>query len=1195
MKNSFFLLILISFISVQLYAGGGGYPVCPAPSSIPGGCASADPFCTGTTYTFSNTTGLGDQGGLECLLSTPNPTWYYLNIATAGNIDIQINQINGSGLGIDVDFALLGPYSSVAAGCANPASACVEDCSFSTAASETANIVGAQVGEIYLLLLTNFSNQAGTITFNQTGGGGATDCTILSPTCSISSISATPSNCNGSNIYDVTGQISFINPPATGTLTVSNGCGGTQTFNAPFTSPQAYSFTGLTPSGAACTVSASFSADAGCTLSQNYTSPSIPSVSAGSYPAVCQGSTVTLNGSGASTYTWNNSVVNGVSFTPPVGTTTYTVTGTNAQGCTNTSQTTVTSNPLPTVNAGTYGPFCVNAPVVNLVGSPSGGTYTGSGVTGLTFNPTAGTQTLTYNYIDGNGCSNSATTTITVNPLPFADAGNNNSFCSSGSSLLGTPAIPGLTYSWSPALGLDDANIAQPTATLSTPGNTTYTLTVTDAANGGCTSTDNVTVTISASPILTISPNTSVCPGGCTTLTVSGADFYSWSPAAGITDPSLTSQNVCPAATTTYNVTGFAVGNTVVTNGDFSGGATGFTSDYILNSDTQSESTYFVTTNANLTHPNFVGVDHTTGTGNFLVVNGSGTPNSSVWCQTIPVQPNTDYVFSTWVSTLAVGSPASLQFSINGSNLSTPFTAPSVTNLWDEFYTTWNSGASSSATICIVNQNTSTGGNDFGIDDIVFSPVCTSTESVTVTVNSNPVVSAGTYPAPCVDAADITLAGTPAGGTFSGTGVTGNNFDPTSGTQTITYNYTDGNGCSNSNTATIIVNTLPTVSAGIYPAFCASVVSVPLSGTPAGGTFSGTGVSSNSFNPAFGTSTVSYVYTDVNGCTNNANTIINVNAIPLADAGSYPAVCQDAPNVNLVGSPAGGVFTGTGVLGGTFDPSVGTQTVTYTYTDGNGCVNTATASMLVNQLPNINGGADVTVCEGEMVTLNGVNGVSYSWNNGGIDGQPFTPSLGSMIYTVTGTDVNGCVNTDNVTVNTLPMPIASISADVQTGYPILQVTFTNNSTNASNYAWDFGNGQVLTSTNMNNQNMSYSSPGTFIVQLVAGNGFCTVMDTLHILVIPFPDPIVYIPNVFTPNGDGSNDTFTIDTDFAESLEIQLFNRWGNVVKEITGLNESWNGMVDNKEASDGVYFFKYTVTGINGEILTGHGNVTLIR
>ncbi len=932
-----------------------------------------------------------------------------------------------------------------------------------------------------------------------------------------------------------------------------------------------------------------------CTSTTTVTVEPLPSVSAGTDVSICVGAQATLSGSGANSYSWNNGISNGTPFSQAAGTATYTVTGTSAAGCTNTDQVDVTVNALPTVNAGTYGPTCLSASSINLVGSPAGGTFSGTGVTGNTFNPSAGTQTITYNYIDANTCSNSATTTITVNPLPFVEAGNNSSFCSSGSAFLGTPAVAGMTYTWSPTAGLDNANIAQPTVNLSTPGIATYTLTVTDVANGGCTSTDNVTVTISASPALTITPNTSVCPGGCATLTVSGADFYSWSPSPDISDVALATQNVCPTATTTYNVTGYAVGNTVVTNGDFSGGATGFTSDYILNSDTQSESTYFVTTNANNTHPNFVGVDHTTGAGNFLVVNGSGTPNSSVWCQTIPVQPNTDYVFSTWVSTLAVGSPASLQFSINGSNLSTPFIAPSATNVWDEFYTTWNSGASTSATICIVNQNTSTGGNDFGIDDIVFSPVCTSTESVTVTVNSNPVVSAGTYPAACIDAADITLVGTPAGGTFSGTGVTGNSFDPTSGTQTITYNYTDGNGCSNSNTATITVNTLPIVSAGTYPAVCASVVSVPLAGTPAGGAFSGTGVSGNAFNPAVGTSTISYVYTDGNGCANNANTIINVNAIPLSDAGSYPAVCQDAPNVNLVGSPAGGVFTGTGVLSGSFDPSVGTQTVTYTYTDGNGCVNTATASMLVNPLPNINGGADLTVCEGEMVTLNGVNGISYSWNNGGIDGQPFTPSLGSLVYTVTGTDANGCVNTDNVMVNTLPMPIASISADVQIGYPILLVNFTNNSSSASTYVWDFGNGQVVSTGNTNDQFMNYSLPGTYIVQLVAGNGFCVVTDTLHIVVVPLPDPIVYIPNVFTPNGDGSNDTFTIDTDFAESIEIQIFNRWGNVVKEINGLNETWNGMVDSNEASDGVYFFKYTVTGINGEVLNGHGNVTLIR
>lgn len=125
--------------------------------------------------------------------------------------------------------------------------------------------------------------------------------------------------------------------------------------------------------------------------------------------------------------------------------------------------------------------------------------------------------------------------------------------------------------------------------------------------------------------------------------------------------------------------------------------------------------------------------------------------------------------------------------------------------------------------------------------------------------------------------------------------------------------------------------------------------------------------------------------------------------------------------------------------------------------------------------------------------------------------------------------------------------------------------------------------------------MSYPGIGTYIVVLTATNGVCADTDTLQIVVIPFPDPILDIPNVFTPNGDGVNDHFTIDTQFAEDMNILIFNRWGNQVAEINGLTEEWDGKVDGKEATDGTYFFKFVVTGINGTELSGHGNVTLVR
>ena len=180
-------------------------------------------------------------------------------------------------------------YTSVAAACANPAAGCVEDCSYSASATETANITGAQVGEVYMLLLTNYANQSGTISFSQTGGSGATDCSIVNPTCDISNVTATPSACNASNQYSVSGQVTFTDPPASGTLTVTSSCGGSQTFNAPFTSPLAYNITGIAANGAACNVTATFSADAACTYTRNYSSPSVISPTFNAVGPYCNG------------------------------------------------------------------------------------------------------------------------------------------------------------------------------------------------------------------------------------------------------------------------------------------------------------------------------------------------------------------------------------------------------------------------------------------------------------------------------------------------------------------------------------------------------------------------------------------------------------------------------------------------------------------------------------------------------------------------------------------------------------------------------------------------------------------------------------------------------------------------------------------------------------------------------------------
>ena len=123
-----------------------------------------------------------------------------------------------------------------------------------------------------------------------------------------------------------------------------------------------------------------------------------------------------------------------------------------------------------------------------------------------------------------------------------------------------------------------------------------------------------------------------------------------------------------------------------------------------------------------------------TGDGMMMILNGAPIPNVVLWQQTIPVTPNTDYAFSTWVTNVHPASPAVLQFSINSVLQATPFTVNAPVCSWDQFYVTWNSGSNTSAVISIVNQNTVLAGNDFALDGISFAPICAGYDTVTVHV-----------------------------------------------------------------------------------------------------------------------------------------------------------------------------------------------------------------------------------------------------------------------------------------------------------------------------------------------------------------------------------------------------------------------------------------------------------------------------
>jgi len=228
-------------------------------------------------------------------------------------------------------------------------------------------------------------------------------------------------------------------------------------------------------------------------------------------------------------------------------------------------------------------------------------------------------------------------------------------------------------------------------------------------------------------------------------LSVSGATTYRWTPATGLSDPNSATPMAYPSNTTTYTVTGYNYSDeNLVVNGDFEQGNTGFSSGYSYNNNLWDEGTYYIDTDASAHHSDFVGHGHTTGSDKFMMVNGAVEQNKVVWEETINVVSNTQYCFSTWVSTLSsagtsFGFRANLQFAINGIQIGNNFQSPSSLNVWENFYVLWDSGNATQAVITIVSTSyTNNSGNDFGLDDITFYGVveCPNTEQVTVNVEN---------------------------------------------------------------------------------------------------------------------------------------------------------------------------------------------------------------------------------------------------------------------------------------------------------------------------------------------------------------------------------------------------------------------------------------------------------------------------
>ncbi|MGB1316924.1 MAG: hypothetical protein ACPG5W_01890, partial [Flavobacteriales bacterium] len=759
-------------------------------------------------------------------------------------------------------------------------------------------------------------------------------------------------------------------------------------------------------------------------------------IDAGIDVTICDGDVATLGASGADSYTWSPTAdLSNPNIANPdfdgSSTTTFTVTGTDANGCVDTDDITVTVNALPIVDAGQDEAICIGFTV--QLGATGATSYSWDSPTNLdngtipnpTFSGTT-TETLTVTGTDANGCVNTDDVTITVNPLPAVDAGSDVAICIGSTTQLN--ASGATNYVWNPATDLDDANISNPTF----DGTATSTLTVTGTDGNGCVNTDAVTVTVNALLVVDAGADTEICTGESTQLQATGGVSYSWNPATGLDDALIDNPTFSGTTTTTFTVT--------VTD------ANGCTN-----------------------------TDDVTITVNSLPLVDAGA--DEVICTGFTVQ---------------LGASGATSYSWN-----------SATNLDDGTI----SNPTFSGTATEILTVTGTDGNG-----------CTNTDDVLVTVNDLPIVDAGPDEVIC-DGQSVQLQAS--GGVSYSWGPQNslNNYaidNPVfSGSTTTTYTVTsiDGNGCTDSDEITITVNAILPVDAGIDTAICiGETVQLSASGASTYVWSPTAGLDNpNIENPVYsGTTTTTFTVlgTDANGCNASDDITVTINPLPIIDAGLDEAICiGDQVQLSVSGAltydwtPAtdlDNAQSATPTFSGT-----NTTLLTVTGTDGNGCSSSDDVNVTVNPLPVVDAGLDVEICSGFTYQLAASGATNYVWSpdtdldNANISNPTFS-GLTTTNFTVTGTDGNGCVNTDDVTITVNGLPVADAGADVEI---CVGETTQLNASGASNFSWSPATG--LDDAAIANPTFSGTATTLFTVTVTDASG-CEDTDDVEVTVHALP-------------------------------------------------------------------------------------------
>lgn len=534
-------------------------------------CENASPFCTGTTYSFPAgvNAGAGQSGPCyNCLYTRPNPAWYYMKVANPGNIIIHMHSTPSH----DIDFCCWGPFPSKDV-CTQLACNKVVDCSYSTASSETVDILNAQTGNYYILIITNYSNQPCNIIFEQTGGNGTTDCSILPP----------PASNNGPICAGQTLRLTAANM-----TNAAYHWWGPSNFNSNIQNPVIQNAT-IANSGdyfLSVTVNGQPGQDTSVTTAYVYD----PQANAGNDVTIPNGTFTQLHGSctlgsGSYHYHWepSDSLVNANVQNPTTknlfASTLFSLHVLDDSASCNSDDNVMVNIAGTALAVNTFASpssVCKGISVqLHAIGSGGAGNYTylwtgPDGFTSTLQDPTVIPMgTSTYHVVINDGFNSSGSdVVVTVIERPFADAGPNDTIPYGTYMFLNANVVGGTSnyaYEWIPAEKLLNANIKSP-QTANLMETTVYSVTITDLVTN-CISDNPAMVTISVSGgALNVNPvatPSSICLGDSTCLHASagggniGYYQYTWtSDPPGFTS-SLAEPYVKPIQPTTYHLSVF--------------------------------------------------------------------------------------------------------------------------------------------------------------------------------------------------------------------------------------------------------------------------------------------------------------------------------------------------------------------------------------------------------------------------------------------------------------------------------------------------------------------------------------------------------------------------------------------------------------------------------------------------------------